>query len=254
MGRRENIWRGVTTNSMWGRGEETLLPWLEFQLSFLHLEASMCRLLLMNVALWEPLETWTLLWEIPFAVCSTYTKNNMVLLNLIMMVIIIIGSTLNKQKENVEGFSSFIRGHIILRAVRLTNRCLFKLEKWLKALSLSSKVKVSFFNSCNLKSLNKPCKIYSKFFLSPKKNKKRVKHSFVINMSHYVSRTWEIENINTFVFNQAIVFSLSSLNTCRLSSPLTSHILSISSDLRQPVSLQIDGCSSSKSSWSRVLN
>ena len=145
----------------------------------------MCRLLLMNVALWEPLETWILLWEIPFAVCSTYTKNNMVLLNLIMMVIIIIGSTLNKQKENVEGFSNFIRGHIILRAVRLTNRCLFKLEKWLKALSLSSKVKVSFFNSCNLKSLNKPCKIYSWFFLSlKKKNTKRVKHNFVINMSH----------------------------------------------------------------------
>lgn len=157
---------------MWARGEETLLPWLEFQLSFLHLEVSMCRLLLMNVALWEPLETWTLLWEIPFAVCSTYTKNNMVLLNLIMM-------------ENVEGFSNFIRGHIILRAVRLTNRCLFKLEKWLKALSLSSKVKVSFFNSCNLKSLNKPCKIYSWFFLSlKKKNTKRVKHNFVINMSH----------------------------------------------------------------------
>ena len=157
---------------MWARGEETLLPWLEFQLSFLHLEVSMYRLLLMNVALWEPLETWTLLWKIPFAVCSTYTKNNMVLLNLIMM-------------ENVEGFSNFIRGHIILRAVRLTNRCLFKLEKWLKALSLSSKVKVSFFNSCNLKSLNKPYKIYSWFFLSlKKKNTKRVKHNFVINMSH----------------------------------------------------------------------
>ena len=132
----------------------------------------MCRLLLMNVALWEPLETWILLWEIPFAVCSTYTKNNMVLLNLIMMVIIIIGSTLNKQKENVEGFSNFIRGHIILRAVRLNNRCFFKLEKWLKALSLSSKVKVSFFNSCNLKSLNlSPAKFTVSFFSHQKKHK-----------------------------------------------------------------------------------
>ena len=214
----------------------------------------MCRLLLVNVALWEPLETWTLLWEIPFAVCSTYTKNNMVLLNLIMMVIIIIGSTLNKQKENVERFSSFIRRHIILRAVRLTNRCLFKLEKWLKALSLSSKVKVSFFNSCNLKSLNYSPAKFSVSFFSHQKKHKESETQFCDKYVTLRIKDLRKKNINTFVFNQAIVFSLSSLNTCRSSSPLTSHILSISSDLRQPVSLQIDGCSSSKSSWSRVLN
>lgn len=60
--------------------------------------------------------------------------------------------------------------------------------------------------------------------------------------------------VSTFAFNQAMALSLLSLYTWRSSSPFTSQMLRISSDVRQPVSLLMDGWLSSNNNCSNVLN